>query len=69
MALDLGEAQPTIDLESSLIGRDSRLMIVGLAGATLSCNANTILYGSQVMVPYWGTRAELIEVIALARSG
>ncbi|GAM07134.1 NAD(P)-dependent alcohol dehydrogenase [Novosphingobium sp. MBES04] len=69
VALDFVGAQATIDLASSLIGRDSRLTIVGLAGGTLSYNANTMPYGSQVMVPYWGTRAELIEVIALARSG
>ena len=31
--------------------------------------ANNPPYGTQVTVPYWGSRTELMEVIALAQSG
>ena len=61
--------QATIDIAASVVGRNSRLSIVGLAGGTLHYAANNPPYGTQVTVPYWGSRTELMEVIALAQSG
>jgi propanol-preferring alcohol dehydrogenase len=69
VALDFVGAQDTIDLCARLVGRNSRLTIVGLAGGTLHYSANTPPYGCAVTVPYWGSRAELMEVIALAAEG
>ncbi|CAN7185575.1 NAD(P)-dependent alcohol dehydrogenase [Phenylobacterium sp. LjRoot164] len=69
VALDFVGAQPTIDLCARTVGRASRLTIVGLAGGVLSYSANNPPYGTQVSVPYWGSRTELMEVIALAQSG
>lgn len=69
VALDFVGAQPTIDLCARTVGRGSRLTIVGLAGGVLSYSANNPPYGTQVSVPYWGSRTELMEVIALAQSG
>ena len=69
VALDFVGAQDTIDLCARLVGRNSRLTIVGLAGGTLHYSANTPPYGCAVTVPYWGSRTELMEVIALAAEG
>jgi propanol-preferring alcohol dehydrogenase len=69
VALDFVGAQATIDIAASVVGRNSRLSIVGLAGGTLHYAANNPPYGTQVTVPYWGSRTELMEVIALAQSG
>lgn len=69
VALDFVGAQPTIDLCARIVGRASRLTIVGLGGGTLHYAANKPPYGCEVSVPYWGSRTELMEVIALAEAG
>jgi propanol-preferring alcohol dehydrogenase len=69
VALDFVGAQPTIDLCARIVGRASRLTIVGLGGGTLHYAANKPPYGCEVSVPYWATRTELMEVIALAEAG
>jgi propanol-preferring alcohol dehydrogenase len=66
VALDFVGAQSTIDLCTRTVGRASRLTIVGLAGGTLSYSANNPPFGCEVSIPYWGSRTELMEVIALA---
>jgi len=40
-----------------------------LAGGSLSVGFGTVPFETRVIVPFWGTRAELAEVIALARAG
>ncbi|WP_313459308.1 NAD(P)-dependent alcohol dehydrogenase [Stenotrophomonas sp.] len=69
VALDFVGAQPTVDLCTQVVGRNSRLTVVGLGGGTVHYAANNPPYGCQVTVPYWGARTELMEVIALAASG
>ena len=69
VALDFVGAQPTVDLCSRVVGRASRLSVVGLAGGTLHYSANKPPYGCEVSIPYWGSRVELMEVIALAEAG
>jgi len=68
-AIDLVGAQQTIDLSTQVVGRASRIAVVGLAGGTIHYSPNNPPYGCDVNIPYWGTRAELMEVIALAESG
>jgi len=69
VALDFVGAQPTIDLCTRIVGRASRLTIVGMGGGTLHYSPNRPPYGCEVSVPFWGTRTELMEVIALAETG
>lgn len=69
VALDFVGAQATIDLCVRVVGRNSRLTVVGLAGGTIHYTANKPPYGCEVSVPYWGSRIELMEVIALAEAG
>jgi propanol-preferring alcohol dehydrogenase len=69
VALDFVGVQPTIDLCSRVVGRRSRLTIVGMGGGTLHYALNKPAYGCEASIPYWGTRTELMEVIALAEAG
>lgn len=69
LALDFVGAQPTVDLCTRIVGRNSRITVVGLGGGTLHYSANNPPYGCSVTVPYWGSRTELMEVIALAADG
>ncbi|MFT4102434.1 MAG: NAD(P)-dependent alcohol dehydrogenase [Burkholderiaceae bacterium] len=69
VALDFVGVQPTVDLCARVVGRGSRVSIVGLGGGILHYAANQPPYGCEVNVPYWGTRTELMEVIALAEAG
>lgn len=69
LALDMVGAQPTVDLSVAVVGRNSRIRIVGLGGGTLHYRANQPPFGCEVSVPYWGARTELMEVVALARAG
>ena len=67
--LDCAGAQPTYDLGARLLGRNSVWTIVGLAGGHHDFHHGSTPYGCTVSIPYWGTRTELIEVIAMARHG
>lgn len=69
VALDFVGIQPTIDLATGTVGRNSRVSVVGLGGGAIHYSANNPPYGTQVSIPYWGSRTELMEVIALAQSG
>ncbi len=66
VVLDFVGAQATIDLAVRIVGRNSHIAVVGLGGGVLHYGANNPPYGCQVTVPYWGSRTELMEVIALA---
>jgi propanol-preferring alcohol dehydrogenase len=69
VALDMVGAQATIELCRRVVGRASRLTVVGLGGGTLAYAANDPPFGCEVSIPYWGSRTELMEVIALAQAG
>lgn len=70
---DFVGATPTLALAASVVTTGGRLVLVGLAGGTLQVKPGVADIGipmeTQVVVPFWGTRAELAEVIAMARAG
>lgn len=69
VVLDFVGINPTINLGKKIVGLDGDLTIVGLGGGQIDASAGHIPYGVRVSTPYWGSRAELIEVIALAKQG
>ena len=69
LVLDCVGVQPTVDLGAKLLGRNSVWTIVGLGGGHHDFHHGSTPYGSLVSIPYWGSRVELIEVIAMARNG
>ena len=67
--LDCVGVQPTMDLGARLLGRNSVWTIVGLGGGRHDFHHGSTPYGCSMSIPYWGSRVELIEVIAMARNG
>jgi len=70
---DFVAVNPTLALAASVVSTGGWLMLVGLGGGTISLRPGIgdigIPMEARVVVPFWGTRAELAEVIALARQG
>lgn len=69
LVLDCVGVQATIDLGAKLLGRNSLWTIVGLGGGHHDFHHGSTPYGTRLCIPYWGSRVELMEVIAMAREG
>ena len=69
LVLDCVGVQPTLDLGAKLLGRNSVWTIVGLGGGRHDFHHGSTPYGTSMSIPYWGSRAELMGVIAMARDG
>ncbi len=67
LVLDCVGVQPTVDLGARLLGRNCVWTIVGLGGGHHDFHHGSTPYGCSVSIPYWGSRVELMEVIAMAR--
>jgi propanol-preferring alcohol dehydrogenase len=69
VVLDFVGAPATIEIARGVVSTGGDIAIVGLAGGSLPVGFGTMPFEAHVVVPFWGTRAELAEVIALARAG
>ena len=69
LVLDCVGVQPSIDLGAKLLGRNCVWTIVGLGGGHHDFHHGSTPYGCTMSIPYWGSRVELMEVIAMARDG
>lgn len=69
LVVDFVGVQATLDLAVQVVGRNSQLAVVGVGGGIIQLSQLTLPFGCSVGTPLWGTRAELLEVIALASSG
>jgi propanol-preferring alcohol dehydrogenase len=70
LVLDFVGAQPTVGLAARLVAPDGDLTIVGGAGGEIKVGKHLGLpAGCRISMPFWGTRAELADVVALARRG
>jgi propanol-preferring alcohol dehydrogenase len=61
--------EPTIALGSKLLAQMGDLTIVGIGMGNLNWNFMALPYEVNLTSTYWGTRSELIEVLALAERG
>jgi propanol-preferring alcohol dehydrogenase len=70
---DFVGADETLALGASVVSTGGRLILVGLAGGRLAVRPGLGPMGipmeTRLVISFWGTRAELAEVIALARAG
>jgi propanol-preferring alcohol dehydrogenase len=66
---DFVGAQATVELAGRVVGAESDLTIVGIGGGVLPVGFGTLAYDVAVRTPYWGSRAELMEVFQLAHAG
>lgn len=73
VVFDFVGATPTLTIGAGVVSTGGQLLIVGLAGGNLTLRPGVgdigIPMETSMMVPFWGTRAELAEVITLAREG
>jgi len=66
---DFVAAAPTLELGAALRGVESDQVLVGVGGGQVDVGMLLAPYDATVRAPYWGSRPELMEVLALARSG
>jgi propanol-preferring alcohol dehydrogenase len=69
VVLDFVGADPTIALGASVVRPAGDLVVVGAAGGSLSWNFYALPYEVNLTTSFWGTLAELHEVIAMAQRG
>ncbi|MFF8507212.1 NAD(P)-dependent alcohol dehydrogenase [Streptomyces sp. NPDC015492] len=69
VVLDFVGAPPTVTAAGAMVAIEGDVTIVGLGGGTLPVGFGSLPYEVSVTSPYWGTRAELVEVLDLARAG
>jgi propanol-preferring alcohol dehydrogenase len=66
---DFVGVEPTVRTAGAVAAVEADVTLVGIGGAGLPVGFGLLPFEVSVKAPYWGTRAELIEVLALARSG
>ena len=66
---DMVANQQTLELAAKTVTVAGWIGIVGLAGGKLPVSVLDLPFGVVVRPTYWGTRRELIEVLALAARG
>ncbi|WP_306307001.1 NAD(P)-dependent alcohol dehydrogenase [Kribbia dieselivorans] len=69
VVFDFVGAQPTLDLAHALVAVMGEVVIVGVAQGSIPVGYLTMKFDTSVRVVNWGTRAELMEVVELARRG
>ncbi|QDY08708.1 NAD(P)-dependent alcohol dehydrogenase [Micromonospora sp. HM134] len=74
VVIDCVGLDATLTTARTVVATGGRLLLVGLGGGTLPVRPvadepPTVPFETSVEVPFWGTRAELQEVIALGRAG
>jgi propanol-preferring alcohol dehydrogenase len=67
--VDFVGVDATMALAAAAVRRGGEVAIVGLGGGTLRYALGTLPFDATLTTPYWGTAAELDEVLALARAG
>ncbi|MEV6067651.1 NAD(P)-dependent alcohol dehydrogenase [Nocardia sp. NPDC052001] len=69
LVLDFVGAPATADIATGAAAIESDITLVGLGAGRVSVGFGSLPYETTVTSPYWGTRAELIEVLDIARAG
>jgi alcohol dehydrogenase, propanol-preferring len=69
LVLDCVAADATLELAAGAVAQGGALCYVGRGGGTLPVRPGSLPFETTVFIPTWGTPAELIEVVALARAG
>jgi propanol-preferring alcohol dehydrogenase len=68
LVLDCVGSDDTLALAASVVTNRSRIVVVGVAGGTLPFSFFSLPYECSIGTTFWGTMAELAEVVALAEA-
>jgi propanol-preferring alcohol dehydrogenase len=68
LVLDCVGSDDTLALAASVVTNRSRIVVVGVAGGTLPFSFLSLPYECSVGTTFWGTIAELAEVVALVEA-
>jgi propanol-preferring alcohol dehydrogenase len=66
---DFVGVQPTMSIAAASAAIEGDVTIVGIGGGSIPFAFGALPYDAALRAPYWGSRAELIEVLDLARRG
>ena len=66
---DFVGAEPTVRTAGAVAAVEGDVTIVGIGGGALPVGFGLLPFEVSVSAPYWGSRAELVEGLALARAG
>ena len=67
--MDCVGTDPTMALAAAAVATGGRVALVGVGGGTFPMHFGTVPFEATVTFPHWGTRDELLDVVALARGG
>jgi alcohol dehydrogenase, propanol-preferring len=67
--MDCVGTDATMELAAAAVGPGGRVALVGVGGGTFPMRFGTVPFEATVTFPHWGTREELVDVVALARGG
>ena len=67
--MDCVGTDATMALAAAAVGADGHIALVGIGGGTFPMRFGTVPFEATVRFPNWGTRDELVDVVALARAG
>jgi propanol-preferring alcohol dehydrogenase len=69
VVLDFVGAAPTAQLATQVVATDGQVTLVGIGGGFAKVGLGSTPFGASVGTTYWGSRAELAELVELMRSG
>jgi alcohol dehydrogenase, propanol-preferring len=69
LVLDCVGVDATLELAAASVAPGGQIAVIGVGGGTLPFRLGAIPFETPVVFSNWGTRAELAEVVDLARAG
>ena len=69
LVVDCVGAEPTLELAAATVAPGGHVAVIGVGGGTLPFRFGAFPYETTAVFSNWGTRAELAEVVELARAG
>jgi alcohol dehydrogenase, propanol-preferring len=69
LVLDCVGVDATMALAAAAVAPGGHVALVGIGGGTFPMHFGTVPFEATVTFPRWGTRDELVDVVALARAG
>jgi propanol-preferring alcohol dehydrogenase len=67
--IDCVGVEQTLELAAAIVAPGGHVSILGVGGGTFPMRFGAVPFETSVVISNWGTRAELADVVALARAG